>query len=361
MKLDFTRDNVRALENCSYCPRLCHFACPTAHGEASETASPWGMMSIVNMLRKGQIEPDKEVVRDLYRCTSCWRCTAFCCHGNPVADILADARGQLMSAGFEPAEVSALQQTGRLAGTPEPIRDDVLALLMDRSGESAGIGYFPGCESGNRPASRIEQTLDLLARLSGSHVGLAASVDALCCGQWAGRAGLAADRRRISERLAEVGGRYHTVISACSGLTELPGATRVVPLREYLAGRVDALEAEAQAAGSGRRVTLHGGCNPRTPMTDKAPEEAILEAIGVGVDAEHVLAGQSECCGGDILYQRISPEGARAAAAAVIEGSRADGAALATVSDRCARHMSEAGERVDSVLDLVLERCSTRP
>lgn len=360
MTLEFSREHVRALENCSYCPRLCHFACPTAHGEASETASPWGMMSVANMLRKGHLEPDAHAVRDLYRCSSCDRCTAFCRHGNPVAEILRESRAQLMPEGFEPAEVASLAQTGRDAGTPTPIRGDVRALLEERPAASSGIGYFPGCASAERPAERIEHTLSLLSRVAGAEVGLAASSTAFCCGQWAGRAGLRADEKRISDRLAEVISGYDTVVTGCAGLRARSGSTRVVSLHDFLAARADAVAEAVRGQDAAPKVTLHGGCNPRTPTTDTAAERAVLEAAGFEVEAEHALADQSECCSGDVLYSHISPDGARAAADAVVRGVRTVESRLVTVSDRCAAHMSKSsGEAVRSVLDLLLERCTT--
>ena len=41
-----TPEAQRAVDFCTYCPRLCHFACPAAHGDASEASTAWGLSLI---------------------------------------------------------------------------------------------------------------------------------------------------------------------------------------------------------------------------------------------------------------------------------------------------------------------------
>ena len=358
--LEFDRISIRALENCSYCPRLCHFACPTAHGEASETASAWGMMSIVNMLRKGHIEPDAEAVRDLYRCTSCGRCTEFCRHGNPVAEVLESARAQLMPEGLEPPELADLQQLSPDGGAPFEVRNDVRELVERTEADAAGFGYFPGCTALRQPARRIEMTLEVLSRIAGTEFRLALDSDALCCGAWARRAGLLAEHERSQERVQTAIRGFDTVVTGCTGLRETPGGPTIVPLAEYLATHADGLT-EAARTQPPRSVTLHGGCRERRPDSQASAEEAVLRAIGIEVATAHALNGEQECCGAEPVYLAISPRGAARAAEAVVAGARRTPSDLVTSSDQCARHMSESsGETVLSLLDLVLDRCSTQ-
>ena len=359
-RLEFDKLSVRALENCSYCPRLCHFACPTAHGEASETASAWGMMSVVNMIRKGAIEPDPAAIRDIYRCTSCGRCTEFCRHRNPVADVLESAREQLMPEGFEPLELVELRGISRRGGAPFDIGEDVRSLVETHSKAPAGFGYFPGCGALRYKSDRIERTLELLGRIAGAEFTLAVEADALCCGGWAGRAGLRTQSDDARERVHANASKFHTVVSGCTGLEEREGGPRIVPLVEYLASRREVLT-EITSGRPPRAVTLHGGCRERRPSSLADAEASVLAAIGVQHVPAHALNGEPECCGGDAVYSAISPRGSARAAEAVVAGSRTTDSELVTSSDRCARHMSQnSKETVLSVLGMVLERCSTQ-
>ncbi len=347
---------VRALENCSYCPRLCHFACPTAHGESSETASAWGMMGLANLLRKGEVEPTRELATNLSRCTSCMRCTSFCKHENPVAEVLATARADLAAVGLIPLQLEALvNRASNSGGAPVLLSEDHASVLGGARG-SAAVGYFPGCAALERSAARIEQTLQLLTELVGEPVSLVSTPDAACCGGWAERAGLAEQRASSLAAVEARASGYEKVISGC---TSFESSTEVVPLMEFLADSSAKLASLASDAPADT-VTLHGSCSHRRPDSSEPSELLILGKLGsLEVGREHAINSVSECCGGDPVYAAISPRAAQRAAQSVVKGSRTDRSRLVTASDRCARHMSESGdETVSSILDLVLERCS---
>ncbi|MFT6400336.1 MAG: Fe-S oxidoreductase [Bradymonadia bacterium] len=348
--------SIRALENCSYCPRLCHFACPTAHGESSETASAWGMMGLANLLRKGQLEATEELARNLSRCTSCMRCTSFCKHENPVADVLQTARADLASIGLLPDELRitrALSHTS--AGAPVAISAEHAAALV-RPQPQAEIGYFPGCAALERPAERLDETLSLLSVLAGAPVALVSKEDAVCCGGWAQRAGLVDERTQYLASVQQSANRFKTVVSGCASFE---ADCSVVPLSEFLAsaaGILTQLAAEAEP----ETVTLHGSCLHRRPNNEEGSELRVLNSLGrLAVLQEHAIDGVSECCGGEVTYAAMSPTAAARVAQTVVSGARKESCRLVTASDRCARHMTNSStEIVSSILDLVLERCS---
>ena len=70
-----------ALDTCTFCPKLCRFACPVAEAERRETVTPWGLMSRANFVRKGQVPLDVETAAIFEHCTGCGRCTQNCRHG----------------------------------------------------------------------------------------------------------------------------------------------------------------------------------------------------------------------------------------------------------------------------------------
>ncbi len=69
--LSFKPADARALRYCTYCPRLCRFACPVAHGESRETVTPWGLMRLLNLVSQNVVEADASVLETLNHCVSC--------------------------------------------------------------------------------------------------------------------------------------------------------------------------------------------------------------------------------------------------------------------------------------------------
>ena len=55
---------------------------------------------MLNLLDGGHVKPDPALIEPLYHCVSCGRCQTYCRHDNPVAEILAKGRAQLVAAGL---------------------------------------------------------------------------------------------------------------------------------------------------------------------------------------------------------------------------------------------------------------------
>ncbi|MCA9563690.1 MAG: (Fe-S)-binding protein [Myxococcales bacterium] len=130
--LKFDARQQKALRYCSLCPRLCRHACPVAHGEARETSTPWGLMRLLRLAEQGVVPTDQGLLETLNHCVSCGRCQSYCLHENPVAETLASARIQLVS-----------------AGVPEPER---WAPSGDGCGVPGGVS-FP--ETSQEPGARV--------------------------------------------------------------------------------------------------------------------------------------------------------------------------------------------------------------
>ena len=82
----------RALEYCTYCPKLCRQSCPLANALGRETFTPQAKMQLLNLLRRKAIEWDAEYVTPLFACTGCRLCQTYCRHGNDVASALGAGR-----------------------------------------------------------------------------------------------------------------------------------------------------------------------------------------------------------------------------------------------------------------------------
>lgn len=108
-------DHQAIHETCTFCPKLCRFACPVAEAEARETVTPWALMTRADDVRRGAIGLDAATAETWAHCTGCGRCTQICKHDNPVAAAIFAARAEAVAQGTAP---SAL--TGWGASAPSP-------------------------------------------------------------------------------------------------------------------------------------------------------------------------------------------------------------------------------------------------
>lgn len=334
----FDKDAARALEFCTYCPRLCHFACPTAHGDASESATPWGMMTLTNMARRGELALSDDLAEALERCSSCGRCTDFCRHENPVADILQIARSTLQQHGHHGTASRVLAEEAQSANVGPPV---------------AGMAFLP-CETSSR--SDLTALASTLSRVTGRDVSVA-SYDGPCLCVLE-RAGLAEAAEALAERLGAHVSGADTLVTECGRAARIAAEGQtVIPLITLLDHHVDQLAALA-ADKAPLEVVLHGGCRERRPTDHAAAERSWLQSVGVTAIDAYAVGGSQECCGGDGVYNRASPLGAARAASAVVDGARPPGtdAEIITTSARCSAHFARSGVPVRSLIDLLIER-----
>jgi len=158
-----------ALGLCTYCPSLCRHACPVATAEASDTVSPWGMMSLARHVRAGVVAADPDVMRTLRACNGCGACTNACLHENDVMNALVSARADIVKA---KPELAAVPGVDKRAGELD------LALCAGlgaraRFEERPAVSLVPG--RGAFPDG-VQTLLSLCDRLD---------VDALACGDLA--------------------------------------------------------------------------------------------------------------------------------------------------------------------------------
>lgn len=354
-----TPEQSRAVDYCTYCPRLCHAVCPSAHGDASEASTAWGLMSLVHAVRDGQLTLDASVAARWYRCASCDRCQRFCKHGNDVAGTMRAARASLFETGQAPANIVALAERFRAEGAAQDIEPSVAPKRRE-----ARVGLLLACETrAVWGAERCETLRALLERWFGEPV--ADVTDAVrCCGSAAERIGDVgtAERARHEARHALTGLRE--IVSDCEGASSLAAAGSdvvVTPLLQALAQRVPR-ELEARAsAGAPEPLTVHGACGDRRRWDTRRHEERLLQALGAATEPAWAMEGEQECCGGELTYRSASPKGARRAAEALCAGARAnEGTRLVSSRVGCAAHLSASAEvDVPSVLDWVLERVET--
>lgn len=154
----------QATSLCSFCPKLCRYACPVADADQNEAVTPWGKMTAMKKVEDKELPMTPETMALAYKCTNCRASEHACELSNPVAPSLNAYRVRAFRADMAPAGVTASCKTFRKHNNPYD-RDLLKALQKKFSPgkfASEGTVYFPGCTEIMEDPRTIEKTLDLL-------------------------------------------------------------------------------------------------------------------------------------------------------------------------------------------------------
>ena len=339
---------------CTYCPKLCRFACPAAEGEARETVTPWGLMSLLRLVDDGLVELNAEVGEVFFHCTGCLRCQTWCRHDNDLPTAMRHARRRVVDSGVS---------------VPRPLQG--MELVMDKHGHAYGavpaladaadvfdaasdIAYFPGCARRSQDPDGVVLVGRVLEKVLGRRVALFEGDDAApmhCCGGSLEQAGYGARAEVWRNRLGQMLERYELVVTEC-GDFDLNGP-RVQPLIELLFDRITQWMIHASPPLGGRSVVLHDSCRTgRRQGLHDATRAVVTAALGRPPQDMWLSRDQGLCCGGGDHYPLVSPAGAAAAAGLVIDAARDQvGDVLITGTAMCANHLRESSGDVE-VLDV---------
>lgn len=340
-----------ALDNCTYCPKLCRFACPVAVASGSETYTPRQLMASVGLARDPKRGVDAEILAPIWACSDCRGCKSYCDHGNDVAEVLTAARAELFAAGAAPRQVQdyceGLRRTGRPGDRPPD--DDVVT--PGAAGAGGSTLLFLGCQ--NRAADPGPAAAALaLARHAFADVALV-SGPIRCCGhplwRWGDRVGFAKHARRFA---AQLQGARQVVVDD-------PGCAYALS-RLYPAVGVRVPEILTTTALLRRERFAPAAVEPWAPFDDPFArrylgEPALREQMarwGVTLPAGSVLEGSSGCTGG-MLLATYDPELAREVARGAARDLLAGGARrILMASPTCRRALLATGAEVDDLVSL---------
>lgn len=365
------RDEIATCMRCGNCQAVC----PVYREVRREPAVARGKVALAEALLAGQIEPDKELARQLDLCLTCKACVDACPSGVRVDDIILAARAEIVQRRGMPWLKAAIfgavkrprildagvtmatkMQGLVMADGPEdglgvprlPIdsrRRPVLPKLPAeplRTGESSAgriphpvgrVVFYPGCM-----VSYVYPAIGraLIAVLRTASVEVLVPPTAQCCGLpmlMHGDVATAQEMARATiEGLERLGG--DAVLTACPTcgsalkhhMTHLlrddadwaPRATRLaaraMDASEYL---VDRLELPSAATRSAMRVTYHDPCHLARGQGVRTQPRELIERVA-GLDLAE-LATSEVCCGGAgsflLTHSRLAAEiGARKAA-----------------------------------------------
>lgn len=352
VKLVFSKEERKALRYCTYCPRLCRFTCPVAHGEARETTTPWGKMRLLHLIEQGTLEPTAAVLETLHHCISCGRCQSICLHDIPVAEILAKGRAQLVGNGLGVPEAFAVPVGGCQVEVPLPTVTGV--------SDEAPV-FLPSCshladeESSARLADALQATV-----AAGYPLGLPTVRRYQGCGFHEWEAGLSGTAERSWLDFVDQAGPDRRVVTDCApGLwlarqREPHESTGPVHLVEWLASHLDVLP----EGHIGQEVAVHDSCFvSRRLGLGRMTRDVVRHLTGRKPKDLFEANDEARCCGAEGQWATARPDAQKRAADTVIGDILDAGAGVVvTASPTCRGSLSDGLRKQGAsvqVLDLI--------
>lgn len=317
--LSLLGERQKELETCGYCPKLCRAACPVSNAEPRDTITPWGKMSLSWFAARGDVPVDASHASVAWACTGCHNCRENCDHRNPVADTLADARGDFFAAGVAPEAVvrSAARQKERNAQL-----ESSLAALQKLPGVDARSdrALLVGCAYVRRLPDEARDAVTAAAQLAGD-LRLVEG----CCGlpllAAGDRKGFEIERQRLESSL--YGARELIVVDpGCAMTFGDRKPTLLVDLAVRHLGRLARLPALAE-----QTLRWHDPCQLGRGLGRYEEPRSILGRILGRAPAEFARRrGGAACSGGGGLLPVSMPEVSRMIAADRIQEHEQAGA-----------------------------------
>ena len=312
----FSRAGVaRQLDDCSFCPKLCRFACPVSEASGHEPYTPQAKMDRLNQLRRGRIAWTEETTDPLYACTGCRQCTTQCLHGNEPGLVLLAGRAAATARGAGHPN---------LAGYPERFRNREQRLVdtlqadvaEDRFADSAPVGFWPGCDAIDKGLEEVHAALHLLDRVSGDEVKLVRAGQS-CGGYPLLAAGLPDMFRWHATRVAAALKPYRTAVINCSACLYtmrvqyraegVALSTEVLSLAEYLDRAGAARPGLERPRAERRSVYYHDPCYLARYSAVTEEPRRVLSRVANVMELSGSRA-ETECCGGAGLLPKTMPE-----------------------------------------------------
>lgn len=288
-------DVADAATHCSFCPKMCRYACPVAAATGRESVTPWGIdREIAQAARTGQVT--EATARAVYACTGCRSCGSACLPGLDLPTHVRAARAAVIDAGLAPSGI------GAAAGRPA-VPD---AALTAGATAGADVVVFPGCHSADGAP--------LAALLHAAEVVYDVVHESACCGAHTADVGLAADAEAQASDLEQRLLAAATVVVAdphCARRLRIDRVdSRVVPLAVFLAGLAGPA-GRLRFAEVPQPVAWHDPCwLGRGLATYQEPRALVAAASGAPVaEAEHTR-DHAGCTGGGMGYPLADPPGA---------------------------------------------------
>ena len=338
---------------CSFCPKLCRFACPVAHAEARETVTPQAKQALVDLVRRDEIALSADVADVFYRCTGCQLHTTACEHDIHVGPVMFDARAEAVKAGVGHAALTDLPR--RLDEAEADHRPALRAACRGAEPSRSGALYFPGCVALEGDGALAAAGFVAASKLARGALAPADSPG--CCGYPLLAGGFPEEFAERARRTAAALADADSVVTgdpicAWTLRSAYPDAgVDLAPAVHHLAEV--ASKAALPLGHDDRRLAYHDPCYlGRRLGVRREPREVIERLTGAAPVELHWAERGGYCSGGGGLLPETAPATAHAIAQD-LEAQAADVGAdvIVTACPRCRRGLGGVRKET-AVIDL---------
>ena len=286
------RDQISRCSRCGFC----QVSCPVYGATLRPAVNPRGKMLILKDVLEGQLAFSQELQEVFYQCTLCANCALNCPAGVNVAEVLLEARKEMVRAGDGHPAFAGLRQV--LDGQANIYGEDRREHFGREKNRPAEYIFFIGCVGSFREIESTRQTLNLLDRLKVDYT----LIDEACCSGILEEVGYPISEDRVREncqRILKTGAK--TIITGCPYCFRTFNRTPpYAPLRDQGIGIIHLtqfLEAVDFGVTTEKRVTYHDPCDlgRHSKMYDE-PRRIIQRIAPNFVEMAH-HQGQALCCG----------------------------------------------------------------
>ncbi len=354
----------REIDYCTYCPKMCRFACPVAETDARETYTPTAKMTMAYLLRQGTVEASPELATAFFKCTACAHCNVYCDHDIFVGPVLETARADLFALNQTLPAAVKLAAKVRENGSPYdlPLEPVAVAVIPEKyRSPSARTAIWLGGDALATAASRLRKFIGILDAVGADGVTIISGgkLDSGAALYHAGdREGFKAHALAV---VAQLQG-FDTVVTlspedasafanayASVGLKFSP---KIVWWVEWIGDRLAGKDLRAYP----ETLVLHDPCEAARGLQASEKIRELLKKCGA-VLRDPAWAGEDTfCCGAGSSYARIFPADAKKMAKGRLEDLYETGARMVvTASPLCGHHLesSAAGVVVTDVIDVL--------
>ena len=357
----------KAAQFCTYCPRLCRFACPIAEVEHRESTTPWGLMRLLEYARQGSVDFDDDVSEMFYHCTGCGRCQEICKHDIDVPRAVWKAR----SLGKTPAAlegfVDFFEQEKHPHRKSTILEESKVADVFDVSARDA---FFPDCETRRYQPDLVFRIGEALEIILGEKVKLSTRLGKEgeeeghgCCGFPLSAAGDVDALKNHSADLEYEHLSFDRVFTDCASFYAMSindtfgvkNDTQVIYLPSFLAENIKSEHVLYPLSLEGS--FYHDSCLA-TRHTEAS--EDIRKLLSLISDEEigefSSNHKQAPCCGGASHYHVIAEAASEKCASDRFEQlEREGGNKIVTSCQTCVKQFSRVDAEVENLLSLVCD------
>ncbi len=210
MSLD---EYAKALELCTFCPKLCRHTCPVGNAERREAVVPQAKMAMAERVRTGQVDLTVDSASVFYHCNGCGLCGEYCEHDVDVTPALFAARALATERGVELRSMK--QFSDRFYARNDSLLRELHHLVDERYFvQEAQVAYFPSCDAIEHCPEVILDTLKVLESVGVDYVALHDG-EAVCAGYPFWAAGLVSELSFLAKEIAGRLSNYKKVICDC--------------------------------------------------------------------------------------------------------------------------------------------------